>query len=107
MSFKSQDDNKNSFDVATTEKDFRLSQDLSAYKDYAAQQREIAEHGKVKSKNYKPFCIIPDIVAIDMLTRFKLDIHAPDFMSNPVEVAKFKRLMFTEYPHLLTSNIKQ
>jgi len=107
MSFKSQDDNKHSFEVATDEKNFRLTQDVSAYKEYAAKQREIAEHGTEKSKNYKPFCIVPDIVAIDMLTRFKLDIHAPDFMSNPREVARFKQLMFTEYPHLLTSNIKQ
>ena len=39
MGFKSQEDNKHSFDVATDQNTFLLSQDVSAYRDYAKESR--------------------------------------------------------------------
>jgi len=105
MGFLSQEDNKNSFQVKTDEKDFKLEQNVQAYKDYAALSREqdsIASNGRT----YRSFAIIPDIVAIDMLTKYGLDIHSPDFMSNPANLRKLKQVIESDYPLLKTSNVR-
>jgi hypothetical protein len=105
MSFLSQDNNPNSFKVATNEKDFQLSQNVEAYKEYAKLQRDLDEVAP-SQRTYRSYAIIPDIVAIDMLTKHGLDIHAPDFMHHPANLHKLKRLIDTEYPMLKTSNVK-
>jgi hypothetical protein len=106
MGFKSQDNNQRSFSVATDESNFKLEQDVGAYKEYAAQQREldsVAHNGR----QYRSFAIIPDIVAIDILTKYGLDLHAPEFMDNPANLTKLKKIIITDYPLLQTSNIKR
>jgi len=105
MGFLSQDNNKNSFTVKTDETDFKLEQDVQAYKDYAALSRE-RDSVSSNGRTYRSFAIIPDIVAIDMLTKHKLDIHAPDFMHDPLNLRKLKKLIDTEYPALKTSNVR-
>jgi hypothetical protein len=101
MSFKSQDTNNNSFDVATDEDRFLLSQDINAYRQYAKESRDLYEVAKKKS-HYRSFAIIPDIVAIDILTKYQIDINASDFMGDKALVAKLKRIIISEYPDLLT-----
>ena len=106
MSFKSQDNNASSFVVNTNEADFRLEQNIEAYKDYAEhsrQQDEISHNGR----SYRSFAIIPDIVAIDILTKYGLDIHADDFMSDPAKLRKLKQIIMTDFPLLQTSNIRK
>jgi hypothetical protein len=105
MSFLSQDFNPYSFKVATNEKDFQLNQNVEAYKEYAKQQRDLDELAP-SARQYRSYAIIPDIVAIDMLTKHGLDIHAPDFMHHPANLVKLKRLIDTEYPALKTSNVR-
>jgi len=105
MGFLSQDNNKSSFKVATNEKDFKLEQDVQAYKDYAAQQREL-DSAASGSRTYRSFAIIPDIVAIDILTKYGIDVHSPDFMSDPVSMRKLKQIIDSEYPALKTSNVR-
>jgi len=105
MGFLSQEDKKNSFTVKADEKDFKLEQDVQAYKDYAALSRE-RDSFAANGRTYRSFAIIPDIVAIDMLTKFGLDIHAPDFMHDPLNLRKLKKLIDTEYPALKTSNVR-
>jgi hypothetical protein len=105
MSFLSQDNNPNSFKVATNEKDFQLSQNVEAYKEYAKQQRELDEAAP-SARQYRSYAIIPDIVAIDMLTKHGLDIHSPDFMHHPANLRKLKQIIDSDYPMLKTSNVK-
>ncbi len=105
MGYLSQDNNRNSFFVKEDNKDFKLEQNVSAYKDYAAQQREldtIARNGRT----YRSFAIIPDIVAIDILTKYGLDIHGPEFMNDPASLRKLKQIIESDYPLLKTSNVK-
>lgn len=105
--FKSQDDNINSFDVSLKGSEYQLAQDVAAYKDYAEQSRIIeSEMSGVKkmSRTFKPFCVLPDIVAIDILTKYNIDVHSPSFGSDPAEVNRFRNIMMTEYKALLTSN---
>jgi hypothetical protein len=104
MQYKSQDYNPYSFIVKENDKDFRLEQDIQAYKDFAAESREANDYFG-GGKKYKSFCIIPDIVAIDILTKYGIDVHSQHFMDNPATIKKVKQIIKTEYPALLTSNI--
>jgi len=106
MAFLSQEQNPNSFVVKTDDKDFRLEQNVQAYKDYAANMRE-KDTIFAGGKTYKSFAIIPDIVAIDILTKYGLDIHAPEFMQEPANLRRLKMIIMTDYPLLQTSNIKK
>ena len=105
MGFHSQDFNPNSFVVDTNEKDFRLTQDVSAYKDYAKQQRDLDELAP-SMRQYRSFAIIPDIVAIDILTKYYIDVHDPDLMKDPATLRRLKNIIISEYPALLTSNVR-
>jgi len=105
MGFLSQDNNAKSFVVKTDEKDFRLEQNVQDYKDYASQQRELDSLSH-NGRTYRSFAIIPDIVAIDMLTKHGLDVHAPEFMSDPTNLRKLKQIIESDYPLLKTSNVK-
>ena len=104
--FLSQDYNIHSFTVRTDQENFRLDQDVEHYKEYAKEQRLKDEHAR-STRNYRSFAIIPDIVAIDILTKYGIDVHAPDFMHQPELVRKFKQIVISEYPALLTSNVKK
>jgi len=104
--FQSQDYNIHSFKVHTYETNFMLTQNVEAYREYAKEQRLLDEGAKA-TRQYRSFAIIPDIVAIDILTKHGIDVHAPDFMNHPELVRKFKQIIQTDYPLLLTSNIKK
>jgi len=105
MGYLSQENNVNSFLVKDNEKDFKLEQNVTAYKDYAAQQRELDSFAR-NGRTYRSFAIIPDIVAIDILTKYGLDIHGTEFMSDPASLRKLKQIIETDYPLLKTSNVK-
>jgi len=100
-SFKSQDHNQHSFDVNTNRTNFSLSQDISAYTDYAKESRDSYEYFGGGNR-YRSFAVIPDIVAIDILTKYKIDINASDFMSDKQQVERLKKIIISEYPALLT-----
>jgi hypothetical protein len=107
MEYLSQDHNPASFKVKEVGENFQLEQNVEAYKDYARESRYIDEGISHNGRNYRSFAIIPDIVAIDILLKYKLDIHAPEFMSNPVNLRKLKQIIMTDYPDLQTSNIRK
>lgn len=108
MSFKSQDFNPWSFDVKLRDdsSNFQLEQDISNYKRYAEESRKLDEISPSK-RQYRSFCIIPDIVAVDILLKYGIDVHAPEFMSDDALKKRVKQIMVSEYPQLLTSNIKK
>jgi|TARA_R110000822_G_scaffold231204_1_gene363220 hypothetical protein len=101
MAFKSQDNNKHSFSVNTDQNRFALSQDISAYRTYAKESRDSYEQNN-GGKSYRSFAVIPDIVAIDILTKYQIDINASDFMSDKQQVTKLKKIIISDYPDLLT-----
>ncbi len=84
--------------------EFRATQDVSAYVDYAsasrAQARSLFQNQKT---NYRSFAIIPDIVAVDIMTRFQLDVHAQD--NGQDELQQIRKVIINYYPQLLTGNI--
>lgn len=82
----------------------QVAQDVSEYLNYAKQSRDLQSAGGDAS-HYRSFAVIPDIVAIEILTKHGMDLHATEFMSNKEDVAKLKRIIKSEYPNLLTSNV--
>ena len=104
MDYKSQEYNPHSFTVKESKDDFRLEQDIQAYKDFATESRQASEYFG-GGKQYRSFAIIPDIVAIDILTKYQIDIHSADFMSNPALIRRVKEIIKTDYPALLTTSI--
>jgi len=106
MQYKSQEYNPYSFVVKEKDENFHLEQDIQGYKDFAAESREANEYFG-GGKKYRSFCIIPDIVAIDILTKYNIDVHSQTFMDNPAQIKRVKEIIKKEYPLLLTSNINK
>lgn len=106
--FKSQDDNPYSFKVKLDKgENFRLEQDVQGYIDYAAESREITAYANGRMVQFKPLCIVPDIVALDFLIKTGIDIHAPDFMHDEDKKRKLMDHIRLEAPKLLLSNVKR
>jgi hypothetical protein len=93
------------FKVKEQDDTFRLEQDISGYKEYAEQQRSIDAHAG-RTRQYRSFAILPDIVCVDILMKYGLDVHAPDFMNHPSNLTRLRRIIDSEYPLLKTSSIK-
>lgn len=106
MGYQSQENNSGSFTVKDNTENFKLDQDVSAYKEYAEKQREL-DSVSSSGRQYRSFAILPDIVCIDILMKYGLDIHAPNFMDNPANLRKLKHIIVSDYPLLQTSNIKR
>jgi len=106
--FKSQDDNPDSFSVQLDAHNdtFRLEQDVQGYKDYAKMTRENVA-AQTRASSYKPVAIIPDIVAVAILTKYGLDIHSAEFMHDIVQKRRLMNIIRTDYPDLLLSNIRR
>lgn len=79
-----------------------VTQDLTSHLAWAKQLREDNRHNKYGKKldtGFKPFCNVPDTVALDIMTKHRINIHDADIQ--PEDMKKFKRIMKTEYPHLM------
>ena len=84
--------------------EFRATQDVSAYLDYASKSRAAAKSMFANQKqNYRSFAIIPDIVAVDIKTKFGIDVH--DSQNSAEELQKIKSIVIQNYPQLLTGSI--
>lgn len=86
------------------DKKFSVNQDVSAYLKYAKESRD-NQATMGDASHYRSFAIIPDIVALEILTNHGINLHGSEFMSNKEDVAKLKRIIKSEYPQLLTSNV--
>jgi hypothetical protein len=75
-----------------------VSQDISGHLEWAKIQRGLSK-GKRKDTGFKPYCNIPDSVALDILTKHKLNLHDPNIEQS--DLNKIKRIIKLEYPHLM------
>jgi len=107
MGQKSQEDNNHSFEIETGANQFRLTQDVDHYRNYAKDMRNQGRDNFGAGQKYRPLFIIPDIVAVDILTKYKLNVHADDFLDDPANMIRLKRIIYSEYPDLITSHMKK
>ena len=86
---------KADFDLQTGE--WEAKQNIDQYKEHAKNERDRQDYfGKTKG-GYRKLATIPDIVAIDILQNHRLDLHDTNFMSNPANLTKLKKILMTEY----------
>lgn len=83
------------------ENGFGASQNVDAYLDYAKDMRSQIQ-GDTTARS---FAIIPDIVAIDIYSKYKIDVHAEDFGKDISEYKRLKKIIQTDYPALMTGGI--
>ena len=81
--------------------DFQITQDATPFIEQAKRDREVSGMRR-RDVGYKKACTIPDIVAIDILTKHGIDVHDPMFMHNPTAVKKVMQIMRSEYPKLMS-----
>jgi len=108
-SFQSIEHDKDSFKILLQGEGqaTRLEQDISAFKEAAAASRQQAWDDRHSRKgHWRPYCTIPDIVAIDILNRFGLNVHAPEFSHDPNNGRRLKQIISSEYPELLTGTYR-
>lgn len=79
-------------------------QDITQYKEQAKKDREEQDYYGIRRDGYRKLATIPDIVAIEILQNYGLDLHDPTFMSNPANLTKLKRILQSEYRDLLVNN---
>jgi len=75
-----------------------VTQDVTDHLAWAKYQKELSRQ-KRPDTGFKPFCNVPDSVALDIMTKHRINVH--DANIQPEEMRKFKRIMKTEYPHLM------
>ena len=84
--------------------DWRVTQDLNPFLKQVKLEREALEVSPTAKKgHYRKFATIPDVIAIEILENYGMDIHHPEFMKTPEEVRKLKAIIIRDYPDLIVS----
>ena len=87
--------------AATGESNWQIYQDEKPFLEQAKRDREAGT--KANSMGAKKFATIPEIVAIELNSKWGIDIHAADFLHDDDKKAKFFTIIQTEYPHLVVN----
>ena len=88
--------------INTDTGEFQVDQDSKPFLEAAKRERDLAEKYGHKDTGYRKASTIPDIVAVDLMYKYKIDIHSPDFMHDPAAIRKVIQIMKTDYPHLMS-----
>ncbi len=78
---------------------WKVYQDEKPFLEQAKLDRELMNK---KDTGYKKFATIPDIVAIEVLQNYGIDIHCPFQSSDSSVMKRFKTIIKQDYPHLLS-----
>ena len=92
---------KGSIDYTDTESRWQVEQDEKPFIDWAKQERETHTN---KHTHMRKFCTIPDIVAIEIMEKYGLDIHSPEFMHDSDALTKLKKIIQQDYKYLVVSS---
>ena len=80
----------------------RVEQDIEPHLKWAQEQRNIPRNSRFLKKRdtgFKPYCNVPDSIALDIMTKHHINIHDKNIQQE--DMRKFKRIIKTEYPHLM------
>ena len=96
-------DKKHSFDMRTKKVSggIAVTQDVSTHLDWAKHMREVTQSSfrKKADTGFKPFCTIPDSVALDIMTKYHINIHDADCTKD--DLKKVKSIIKRDYPQLM------
>ncbi len=81
-----------------------VTQDVNSHLEWAKHMREITSNSfrKKVDTGFKPFCNIPDSVALDILTKYHINIHSAECTKDDFKIVK--SIIKRDYPHLLYFN---
>jgi hypothetical protein len=104
--YRSQDHNPHSFLVKEGDQEFVVEQNIEGYLIEAERSRtqQWDNRHSLRKSHWRPFCNLPDIVAIDILKRYNLNVHDPEFANIPGNGAKLKDIIRKDYAYLLLSH---
>jgi hypothetical protein len=85
---------------ATGTSQWQIYQDEKPFLEQAKMEREMNQR---KDTGYRKFATIPDIVAIEVMQNHGIDIHDPETMRDKSLMNKFRAIIRSEYPYLLSS----
>ena len=80
--------------------DWRVWQDEKPFVDMIKAERETHS---TRHTHVKKFATIPDIVSMEILQKYGLDLHAPEFMHDKDAMKRLKTIIVTDYPDLVVS----
>ena len=87
--------------MATGESTWQISQDEKPFLEEAKLDRE--EHTKATNMNHRKFATIPDVVALEVMQKYGVDIHDPEQSSCHWTMKRFKQIIMKDYPHLVVN----
>ena len=82
---------------------YEIHQDVSGILKEVELDKALLNSGKKKEMGWRKAFTIPDIVAIEIMEKYMLDVHDPMFMHDQEKLNKLKYIVRTEYPYLLIS----
>ena len=80
---------------------WQIYQDERPFLEQAKRDRENGT--KATHMNHKKFATIPEIVSIEIKTKYGIDIHDLNFMNDVDKKARFFTIIQQEYPHLVVN----
>ena len=83
---------------ATGASEWQISQDEKPFIEQAKLDRE--KGTKATPHNHKKFATIPDIVAIEVMSKYQIDIHNAEHNGCPWTMKRFKQIIMQDYPYL-------
>ena len=91
---------KGAIDYTDSESRWQIEQDEKPYLEEVKREKE----NQKKNSHLRKFATIPDLVAIDILNKYGLDIHSPTFIHDKDALAKLKQIILKDYKYLVVNS---
>ena len=87
-------------DYTDTESRWQIKQDEKPYLEEVQREKD----NQKKNSHMRKFATIPDLVAIEILDKYGLDIHSPTFMDDVDGLRKLKQIILRDYKYLVVNS---
>lgn len=87
-------------DYTDTESRWQIKQDEKPFLEEVQREKD----NQKKNSHLRKFATIPDIVAIEILEKYGLDVHSTQFMSDVDGLKKLKQIILQDYKHLVVNS---
>ena len=87
-------------DYTDTESRWQVKQDEKPFLEEVQREKD----NQKKNSHLRKFATIPDIVAIEILEKYGLDVHSTQFMSDIDGLKKLKQIILQDYKHLVVNS---
>ena len=85
-------------DIRDDRVEYEVRQEMDPFLDQAKYDRE---NNTMKHGHVKKYATIPDLVSIEIMNKYGINIHDPETMGDADKMKKFKHIIQTEYKHLM------